>query len=397
MKEGWKYVKLGEVCKIFNGNSINADYKKTHFEGLDEGFPFIATKDVSFDGKICYNNGVKIPFNTDFKKANPGSIFICAEGGSAGRKIAYLKETVCFGNKLFCIEPKEESIDGHYLFYYHLSSLFQKQFKNLMTGLIGGVSAKKFKDIVFYYPPLPEQQRIVEQLDSSFAKIDALKANAEKLVEEAKALFASALREAMKPKEGWEEKKLGEICDKITDGTHNSPPNCTCGDYKYITAKNIKVYGLDLSDITYVTKEIHDEIYSRCNPQKGDVLFIKDGATTGIAIINPLEEEFSLLSSVALIKTNKTILTSEYLCYAMNSPMFYDYVRSKMEGAAITRVTLKKIKDFPLALPLLPEQSRIVSTLDALSAQVRQLEANFKKVSEECDALKQAILRETFE
>ena len=76
----------------------------------------------------------------------------------------------------------------------------------------------------------------------------------------------------------------------------------------YVTAKNIKSGGLDLSNITYVNEEVHREIYNRCNPEKGDILYIKDGATCGISTINNLDVEFSLLSSVALIKPNKNVL-----------------------------------------------------------------------------------------
>ena len=103
MKEGWEYKTLGECCDIYNGNSINSDYKMKNFSGRKEGYPFIATKDVSFDGTINYDNGIKIPFETNYKIAFPDSVFICAEGGSAGRKIALVTEKVCFGNKLFCI------------------------------------------------------------------------------------------------------------------------------------------------------------------------------------------------------------------------------------------------------------------------------------------------------
>ncbi|MDW0546734.1 restriction endonuclease subunit S, partial [Mannheimia haemolytica] len=65
--------------------------------------------------------------------------------------------------------------------------------------------------------------------------------------------------------ESWVWVRLGDICLKITDGTHHSPPNIDKGDFLYITAKNIKKDGLDLSKISYVTKEIHNEIFSRCN------------------------------------------------------------------------------------------------------------------------------------
>jgi type I restriction enzyme S subunit len=203
--------------------------------------------------------------------------------------------------------------------------------------------------------------------------------------------------EEMSPKEGWEEKTLKEVCSLITDGTHNSPTNSSVGEYKYVTAKNIKTWGLDLSNITYVTKEIHREIYARCNPEKGDVLYIKDGATTGIAIINPMEEEFSLLSSVALIKPIKEKLLSEFLCYALNSPAIYEQTRSQMDGAAITRVTLVKIKGFVIPVPPIAVQRQIVSHLDSLSANVRKLEEVQRKTLAECDALKQAMLKEVFE
>ena len=187
MKEGWENNSLGKVCRIFNGNSINADYKKTHYMGLREGYPFIATKDVSFDGLIDYENGVKIPFDEGLKVAKASSVFICVEGGSAGRKIGLIDRDVCFGNKLFCLETKG-SVLGSFIYYYLKSGLFQEQFAERLTGLIGGVSAKKFNDISIIYPPLSEQQSIVDYLDSAFAKIDAMKANAEKALNEAKAL-----------------------------------------------------------------------------------------------------------------------------------------------------------------------------------------------------------------
>ena len=78
--------------------------------------------------------------------------------------------------------------------------------------------------------------------------------------------------------ESWEWFRLNEGMLKLNDGTHHSPKNFEKGEYKYVTAKNIKPYGVELSNITYVTKEVHEEIYQRCNPEYGDILYIKDGA-----------------------------------------------------------------------------------------------------------------------
>ena len=138
--------------------------------------------------------------------------------------------------------------------------------------------------------------------------------------------------------------RLSDIALKIVDGTHHSPKSFPKGDYLYITAKNIKNEGIDTSNVTYVTKEVHGDIFSRCNVEKGDILLIKDGATTGIVTINQLEREFSLLSSVGLIKTPNAFIDNQYLVYCIRSPFLQDQIKGMMKGSAITRITIQKLK-----------------------------------------------------
>ena len=169
--------------------------------------------------------------------------------------------------------------------------------------------------------------------------------------------------------ENWEWVNIMEILLKLTDGTHHSPKNYPKGNYKYITAKNIKNGGIVLDNITYVDDETHHEIFSRCNPEYGDILYIKDGATTGVVAINNLEEEFSLLSSVALLKPSK-LISNKYLFYYLQSSYCYESVRSSMKGVGITRITLKQIADWDVPIPPMEEQHRIVEYIDSLFAQV---------------------------
>lgn len=92
MKQGWGIKKIAEIGTVFNGNSINAKVKKEKYTNLEEsGYPYIATKDISYESVIDYDNGVKIPDKdkSSFKIASKNTILICAEGGSAGRKIAF--------------------------------------------------------------------------------------------------------------------------------------------------------------------------------------------------------------------------------------------------------------------------------------------------------------------
>ena len=114
--------------------------------------------------------------------------------------------------------------------------------------------------------------------------------------------------------EGWVWCNITEITYKITDGTHHSPISYPRGDYMYVTAKNIKESGVSLDNMTFVTSEVFRDVFSRCNPELGDILYIKDGATTGVVTINDIKDPFCLLSSVALIKPSKSI-DRKYLLY----------------------------------------------------------------------------------
>jgi len=175
--------------------------------------------------------------------------------------------------------------------------------------------------------------------------------------------------------ESWEWCRLNMILSKLTDGTHHSPVNLPSGDFMYITAKNIKFDGISLKDITYVSKDIHKEIFSRCNPEKGDILYIKDGATTGVATINSMSNPFSMLSSVALLKPMR-YLNNHYLLGFLQSPICYNFTRNNMKGVGITRVTLAQMSRWLIPIAPLQEQNRIVEKIDFAFALIGDIEAD---------------------
>nr|WP_175580723.1 restriction endonuclease subunit S [Bacillus altitudinis] len=273
-------------------------------------------------------------------------------------------------------------------------------------------------------PPVNEQKRIAEKVERLLSKIE----EAKQLIEEAKETFelrrAAILEKAFRGeltkkwrgenlKESsdtevvqtdktlynlpfnWEWIDLDTVCEKITDGTHHSPKSYPSGDYMYITAKNIKKQGILLDNVTYVSKEVHQEIYNRCDVKKGDVLYIKDGATTGIATVNQITEEFSLLSSVALLRPKRNVLAAKYLMYCLNSPSTKSRMLGMISGNAITRLTLKKIKQGIIPLPPFDEQEIIVSILEKVNSVDEQLDC-VTNLEDNINNLKQSILSKAF-
>jgi type I restriction enzyme S subunit len=227
-----------------------------------------------------------------------------------------------------------------------------------VTATISNLSLGQIKELEIPLPPLDEQKRIAAILD----KADTIRRKRQKAIQLADdfilSVFIDMFGDPITNSKGWEVKPLSSLCKKVTDGTHHSPPIVEKG-VPYVTAKHLKKTGLEFYNKPwYITEESHQAIYSRCNPEKNDVLYIKDGATTGLAAINEYDFEFSMLSSLALLKPDYEKITSEFLCIFLNHPRTKLVLTANMAGAAITRLTLSKIKDVKVPLPDLVAQKK---------------------------------------
>lgn len=173
MANKWAVCRFETIANIYTGNSINESEKAKKYTGLTEGYNYIATKDISFNHAVDYENGVKIPFReTKFRIAYKGDPLLCIEGGSAGRKLAILSEDVCFVNKLCAFNSTH--INKRFLYYYLQSPRFLELFKKNTSGLIGGVSINTLKALILTIPPIAEQERIVNKIEEIFSMVDQI-------------------------------------------------------------------------------------------------------------------------------------------------------------------------------------------------------------------------------
>ena len=164
--------------------------------------------------------------------------------------------------------------------------------------------------------------------------------------------------------ESWEWVRLGTILHKLSDGTHSRPHYVASG-IPFISVKDISGGKLDFSDCKYITEEEHCELYSRCNPEYGDILLTKVG-TTGIPVIVDTTNEFSLFVSVALLKFNQEMLSNEYLACLINSPLVQKQAEKNTRGVGNKNWVMRDIANTLIVIPPLLEQQRIVSKLQKI-------------------------------
>ena len=167
----WIISKFKFVSTLYTGNSLNENQKLQYQSKNLNDIPYIASKDIDLDRQtINYNNGLRIPIkNNQFKIAPIGSFLMVVEGGSAGRKLAFLEEEVCFVNKLCAFYSTENT---KFQYYFVQSQNYQNKFKSTISGLIGGVSISNLKNFELPLPPLLEQEEIVKYLEDKTRLID---------------------------------------------------------------------------------------------------------------------------------------------------------------------------------------------------------------------------------
>ena len=240
-------------------------------------------------------------------------------------------------------------------------------------------------------PPLSEQQRIVSLLDAEFAKVDALKANAEKNLQNAKDLFQAALKKELEPKEGWKTKHLNEIAT-YSIGLTYKPNNVNQDGTIVLRSSNIQNDELDLNDIVRVDCKIKEELYVR----DGDILMCSRNGSRKlvgkVARIGHTKERMTFGTFMTIIRSDYNPL----LFYFFKTKSFRNQLETG-ENPMINQITKYMLNDVVASIPpSLTEQDIIVARLDALSEKCKTLQANYEKTLSLCDDLKQALLRKAF-
>lgn len=322
------------------------------------------------DGKydVFGANGIIGKYNK-YNHEEPEILMTC-RGATCGNINVSTPKSWINGNAMVVHIKDEKTLNKSFLIY--ILSHIDKT--HIITGAAQPqITRQTLSPLMIGYPTLSEQERIVERLDAAFAQIDELKSNAEKQLAEARALFQSALTQAMQPKPGWQVFSFSQLI-KLKSGDNLPAKSFVEGEYPVYGGNGIAGY------------------HNQYNKEGGQIVIGRVGALCGN--VRFIESPFWLTDNgfeVILDKEHKMDLP--FLTYLLNFCNLRQYARQAAQPV-ISNVSLK---DIQLNIPPVSEQQIIVEHLDALSNHVKELEEISRKTAAECDAMKQALLRQIFE
>ena len=380
MKEGWEYKKIKDIGSVIAGTTPNTNVA----EYWNGNLCWISPAEL--DGShYLYDSRKKITeaaVKAKSLRLLPEGTVILSSRAPIGKVVINKIPTYC--NQGFKCVVCGKEVYNEFLYWWFWGKT--EYLNSLGTGAtFKEISKKVVEEILIPVPPLSEQQSIVNYLDAAFAKIDAMKANAEKSLNEAKALFQASLKEMLEPKEGWEEKTLKEICKVINGRAYSKDEMLKQGKYRLLRVGNFFT-----NDSWYYSDlELEEDKY--CD--NGDLLYAWS-ASFGPRIWDgeKVIYHYHIWKMVCSSKIDKY-----FLCYWLDSDELKKQTMTNLHGATMAHITKGIIEAAHVNFPPLFEQQSIVATLDSLKSKVDRLQSNFEKISQECDALKQALLREVFE
>lgn len=372
---GWEVKKLGEVCNILTGK-LNAN------AAVENGkYPFFTcSREI---------------FAIDYFAFDCEAILLAGNNAVGDFNVKHYKGKFNAYQRTYVITINQEAPLLYKYLYVQIENAL-KEFKAKSVG--AGTKFLKLdiiKNLKIHLPPLPEQKRIVAILDEAFEGIDRAIANTEKNLANSRELFESYLNAIFTQKgDGWEEKKLGDVCEKVEYGS--SAKSLLEGEIPVLRMGNIQNGTIDWNNLVYTSDK---EEINKYLLKYDDVLFNRTNSDEHVGKTAIYKGEMPAIFAGYLIRIHRKeeLIDADFLNFYLNSYTAREYGKSIM-SRSINQANINgtKLKCYPISLPSLSIQKEIVKDLSFLRTETQRLEAIYRQKLVALKELKQSILQKAF-
>lgn len=335
--------------------------------------------------------------------------FLCDEGdfivASSGIKVEYIDKKMGFIDKSMLplcmntstirfkvLNPKQLRI--RYFMYYLKSQHFKRQLAKLITGSAQlNYGPSHLKQMIMPLITVDRQDDIVQKLDKLQAIIDLRKREIGKLDDLIKARFIEMFGDPVQNEKEWKTTPLDEVCMSIVDCPH-STPSYTSEDTGFMCIRTsiVKKNNILWDNIEYISEDEYIKRIQRKRPEKGDVIYTREGAILGIAAVIDRDYNVALGQRLMLLSPDTKQCTPEFLSVAMNSDSFLENVLKGLSGSASPHINVRDIKAFGMIMPPVTLQRKFT----AFVHQVEKSKAAIQKSLDKTQLLFDSLMQQYF-
>ena len=319
-------------------------------------------------------------------------VLLAEDGGNFGSKtrpIAYRVSGKCWVNNHAHVLKPKAGLDVDYLCY---SLMFYD-----VGGMVNGATRQKLtqaamRQMIIPKRSLDEQIEIVNIIKKVQGVIASRKEELEQLDLLIRARFVEMFGSIYDNKFGYNVRTLQDVCEPIKDGTHQTPTyiDDSINGFKFLSSKDVTTGKIDWNHLKYIPEELHNKLYKRISPRKGDILLAKNG-TTGVAAIVDKDEAFDIYVSLALLRP-LDIVASEYLCSAINSTETKKQFDGSLKGIGVPNLHLGEIKKTQIIVPPIELQNQFANFV----TQVDKSKVAVQKALDETQILFDSLMQKYF-
>lgn len=407
----WCWARINSVCEFERGITFPASAKEK--EPTNTNIPCLRTANVQDELEIddlIYVAKTYMKGNKAKLVQKDDIIMSSANSRELVGKTSYVYAVpfpMTFGGFVLTIRAK--TIISKYLFYFLRLEFLSGHFmgESTQTTNIANINTTKLGEYALPLPPLAEQQRIVDRIESLFAKLDEAKQKAQEALDSFETRKAAILHKAFTGEltaqwrkehgvgmESWENVSVSEICRSLKYGT--AKKSSSEGTVVVIRMGNLQDGEIMWDDLAYTNDEEDIEKYKL---MPGDVLFNRTNSPALVGKTSIYRGEYPAIYAGYLIKLDydRSRVIGDYLNYSMNTVSAKEYCNSvKTDGVNQSNINAKKIGAYRFDMPKINEQIEIVRILDDLLSKEQQARESAEGVLEQIDLIKKAILARAF-
>src|SRR3989344_302927 len=338
----WPMVELSELFEMINGRAFKKEEWKTN------GLPIIRIANLN-DEKATYNY-----FDGDFDSkilVSNGDLLFSWSGtrGTSFGPHVWNRGKGVLNQHIYRFNPLKENININFAYQVIKKIVPDIEAQAHGAGGLVHITKAKLERFRIPVPPIEVQNKIIEEIDKY-----------QKIINGAKQIVENWMPN-IEVEDGWEWKKLHEVCELITDGTHQTPTYVKEGII-FLSSKNVVSQKIDWENIKYIPQDLHQKLSKRITPKIGDMLLAKNG-TTGVAAVVDKNLTFDIYVSLALLRPSGVVLP-KYLLYIVNSPIAKEQFNSRLHGVGVPNLHLREIKEVKIPLPSLEVQKQVVAKIE---------------------------------